>query len=115
MGRLIDKRQWTFTDYLTIIESLNRVETDTVSLPLVASAHRFYAGLDSVSTYGTNAARTIELYQKMLDQTLKDGFNPKQTLSPSYEKKIWHSVLFWSIFLPTGIFHWTTSRPKPGK
>lgn len=31
MGRLIDKRQWTFTDYLTIIESLNRVETDTVS------------------------------------------------------------------------------------
>lgn len=77
MGRLIDKRQWTFTDYLTIIESLNRVETDTVSLPLVASAHRFYAGLDSVSTYGTNAARTIELYQKMLDQTLKDGFQSK--------------------------------------
>ena len=26
MGRLIDKRQWAFTDYLTIIESLNRVE-----------------------------------------------------------------------------------------
>lgn len=77
MGRLIDKRQWNFTDYLTIIESLNRVETDTVSLPLVASAHRFYAGLDSVSTYGTNAARTIELYQKMLDQTLKDGFQSK--------------------------------------
>ena len=25
MGRLIDKRQWNFTDYLTIIESLNRV------------------------------------------------------------------------------------------
>ena len=77
MGRLIDKRQWTFTDYLTIIESLNRVETDTVSLPLVASAHRFYAGLDSVPTYGTNAARTIELYQKMIDRTLKDGFQSK--------------------------------------
>lgn len=41
MGRLIDKRQWAFTDYLTIIESLNRVEVDTFSLPLVASAHRF--------------------------------------------------------------------------
>lgn len=77
MGRLIDKRQWTFTDYLTIIELLNRVGTDSVSLPLVASAHRFYAGLDSVPTYGTNAARTIELYQKMLNQTLKDGFQSK--------------------------------------
>lgn len=59
MGRLIDKRQWAFTDYLTIIESLNRVEVDTFSLPLVASAHRFYAGLDSVPTYGTNAEQTV--------------------------------------------------------
>ena len=41
MGRLIDKRQWAFTDYLTIIESLNRVEVDTFSLPLVTSAHQF--------------------------------------------------------------------------
>lgn len=77
MGRLIDKRQWAFTDYLTIIESLNRVEVDTFSLPLVASAHRFYAGLDSVPTYGTNAEQTVALYQKMLERTLKDGFRSK--------------------------------------
>ena len=77
MGRLIDKRQWAFTDYLTIIESLNRVEVDTFSLPLVASAHRFYAGLDSVPTYGTNAEQTVVQYQKMLGRTLKDGFQSK--------------------------------------
>lgn len=77
MGKLIDKRQWAFTDYLIVMESLNRVETDTVSLPLVASAHRFYAGLDSIPTYGTNAEQTIALYQKMLGRTLKDGFQSK--------------------------------------
>lgn len=77
MGRLIDKRQWAFTDYLTIIESLNRVEVDTFSLPLVTSAHQFYAGLDSVPTYGTNAEQTVVQYQKMLGRTLKDGFQSK--------------------------------------
>jgi hypothetical protein len=53
------------------------VEVDTFSLPLVASAHRFYAGLDSVPTYGTNAEQTVALYQKMLERTLKDGFRSK--------------------------------------
>lgn len=77
MGRLIDSRQWAFTDYLTIIKALNRVVVDTVSLPLIASAHRFYALLDSVPTYSKNAERTIGLYQKMLDQTLATGFRSK--------------------------------------
>lgn len=93
MGRLIDKRQWAFTDYLTIIESLNRVEVDTFSLPLVASAHRFYAGLDSVPTYGTNAEQTVALYQKMLERTLKDGFRSKADIITFCRRKIWHSVL----------------------
>lgn len=115
MGRLIDKRQWAFTDYLTIIESLNRVEVDTFSLPLVASAHRFYAGLDSVPTYGTNAEQTVVQYQKMLGRTLKDGFQSKADIITFCKRKIWHSVPFWNIFLPMGIFHWTTSRPRPEK
>ncbi len=77
MGRLIDSRQWTFMDYLTIIEALNRVVVDTVSLPLIASTHRFYAGLDSLPTYDTNAERTIGLYRKMLNQAVATGFRFK--------------------------------------
>lgn len=66
MGRLIDKRQWTFTDYLTIIESLNRVETDTVSLPLVASAHRFYAGLSIDFDISINVPQALKVWYNIM-------------------------------------------------
>lgn len=91
------------------------METDTVSLPLVASAHRFYAGLDSVSTYGTNAARTIELYQKMLDQTLKDGFQSKADIITFLRKEDMAFRSFLEHLPAYGDIPLTTSRPKPGK
>lgn len=77
MGKLVDKRRWTLTDYLTVIEKLERVEIDTTSLLLADSIHRFYSGLDSVQTYGVNATRTIHLYQKMLDNTLEAGLHSR--------------------------------------
>lgn len=77
MGKLVDKGRWTLTDYLTVIEKLQKVEIDAATLSLASSMHRFYSRVDSVQTYGVNAAQTIYLYQKMLNRTLATGLHSK--------------------------------------
>lgn len=80
MDRLIDSRPRNFGDYLSAIECLSELEVDTASANIVKSVQAFYQKADSLPVYRTGKARTIAMYEKILEKYIALGFKKKKTV-----------------------------------
>ena len=78
MRRLIDSRQRRLSDYLTVVQNLNSIETDTVSMRLVSSVHRLYRKAGTAGIYKGSGKEAVRNYNRLLEDVLRKGIHNRQ-------------------------------------
>ncbi len=78
LGDIAGAQKRTLSDYILLVASVNRQPTDSATLALEKSMHRFYGSMDGTATFGLALKATIEKYESMLDRTIASGFTSKQ-------------------------------------
>ncbi len=78
LGEIAGAQQRTFSDYILLVASVNRQPSDSATLALEQSMHRFYGSMDGTATFGLTPKATIEKYESLLDRTIASGFTSKQ-------------------------------------
>lgn len=78
MARLINGKERSFTDYLSVVQSLNDVVVDTASQKLVASVHLFYRNASAIPTYKGSGKDVVNRYDNLLKDALTGGIRTRQ-------------------------------------
>lgn len=78
MRRLISNRPRSLTDYLAVVQDLNDIVVDSVSMGLVSAFHRFYHNAGSADIYRGSGKEVVHRYNQMLEDALKNGIHSKQ-------------------------------------
>lgn len=78
MARLINGKERSFADYLSVVQSLNDVVVDTASQKLVASVHLFYRNASAIPTYKGSGKDVVNRYDNLLKDALTGGIRTRQ-------------------------------------
>ncbi len=78
LGDLADSEMRTLSDYIMLVASVSRQPSDSMTVELMMSMHKFFGAMDGTATYGANAKATIVKYEAVLDYALASGFKSKR-------------------------------------